>query len=419
MPQHRSIPKYRKHWSKDQGVADVYRHDGTRTKIYFDGPFNSPESRAQYMKLLATLHANGGTLPAPIVHRDPDSVTVDHLTAEFLVKRVHPYYRHPDGSPKMEAGHFARCLKPLTRMFGTLPAKEFDAACLEAYRTALITGSWMTAEEIKDSRRRSRPTTQSRRTVNRNIGRVIACFRWGVVRRFVPAVVVESLKCLEPLRTGDPTVRGHRVVDAVDPEIVEKCLPYLPPHVAGIVQVLRNTGARVGEICNMRNGDIDRRTAAWVYRPRSHKNSHRGLNRVICFGPRTQLILRRFISDNPEAFVFSPKVQHELLMKAKREKRKSKVTPSQIDRSKPSPIHQPGEKFDHRAVAHAIRRACRKADAPHWHVHQLRHLWSKERMRDSGPEGARASLGHATVTMTAAYAERDLAHAADIALKFG
>jgi integrase len=193
----------------------------------------------------------------------------------------------------------------------------------------------------------------------------------------------------------------------------------MPPVAADLVRVVLLTGARIGEICTMRNGDVDRSGSIWVYRPRSHKNQHRGHTREICCGPRAQLVLRRHLKDDPEAFVFSPREQAELIRQAKRDARKTPVQPSQVDRSMANARRKPGERFNHNSVGVAIRRACRRAGVEAWHVHQLRHLAAQEITRELGAEAARAALGHRSVQMSAHYAGVDRKHAAEVAARVG
>jgi integrase len=74
-----------------------------------------------------------------------------------------------------------------------------------------------------------------------------------------------------------------------------------------MVEVQRLTGARPGEICAMRAGDIDCAGTVWVYAPASHKTAHHGHKRIICIGPRAQEIIKPFLLNlDPTAHVFRP-----------------------------------------------------------------------------------------------------------------
>lgn len=72
----------------------------------------------------------------------------------------------------------------------------------------------------------------------------------------------------------------------------------------------------------------------------------------------------------------------------------------------------PGRSKGHLAAssyAHAVARACVACGAEHWHPHQLRHTFAT-RLRAAGArvEDVQAALGHAALSTTEVYAERDL-----------
>jgi integrase len=102
-----------------------------------------------------------------------------------------------------------------------------------------------------------------------------------------------------------------------------------------------------------------------------------------------------------------------------RERRKSKVQPSQVDRSIDNPKVKPGAVYNVDAYRRAITRACEGAGIKHWHPNQLRHLAATNLRREFGLEVARAVLGHSTVAMTEVYAEMDAAKAREAMAKRG
>jgi hypothetical protein len=51
----------------------------------------------------------------------------------------------------------------------------------------------------------------------------------------------------------------------------------------------------MAEAMQVRAADLDANGAVWTYRPRRHKNQHRGLERVIFVGPRAQEVLLPFL----------------------------------------------------------------------------------------------------------------------------
>jgi integrase len=140
-------------------------------------------------------------------------------------------------------------------------------------------------------------------------------------------------------------IRETEPVTPVDPAVVEATPLYLPPYVADMVRVQLLTGARPGEVGAMCVRDLDMPGAVWSYRPEGHKNAWRSHDRAIAIGPTAQAILRRYITPRLDARLFSPKVQDALIKAQKRAARKTKVQPSQQDRSKPRAGRKPRDFF--------------------------------------------------------------------------
>ena len=81
MPRRNHTPKYRLH--KQCGQAIVTLPDGQGGRRDFTlGEFGSPESRAEYTRLLAEWEANSRRLPEPPQPSQAD-VTVSELLADF------------------------------------------------------------------------------------------------------------------------------------------------------------------------------------------------------------------------------------------------------------------------------------------------------------------------------------------------
>ena len=115
--------------------------------------------------------------------------------------------------------------------------------------------------------------------------------------------------------------------------------------------------------------------------------------------------------------------------------RKSKVQPSQYDRSKKKPKVKPGERYTRNSYLYAVHRACDKAfPAPNglnetelkqwrkqhrWGPNRVRHTTGTDVRRRYGVEAAQLVLGHARADVTQIYAERDLEQAANIMREIG
>lgn len=412
------VPAYRLHKS-GKAIIEVYTDSGRRTAIMLPGPYGSEESRAEYARVLAILATNNGQLPTPKSNLQAGDATISELVLRFFDEKVAVDYLDAYGKPTSEAVCYRQALKPLVRLFGSTNAREFDAAALGMVRQSMLSGSWMNDQERALILKRRQPLGWARSNTNKAISRVRSLFRWAHLQKLIDSNVVTSLECLPPLKPGRGGARESEPVVPVDPNVVELTLPHLGPVTADMVRVQLLIACRPGELCDMRNGDIDRSGPAWIFSPRTHKNLHRGHKRTIAIGPQAQLILQRWLKDDPGAFVFSPAEQDEILKSLKRGKRKSKVPPSQFDRSKPTATRKPKNQFTTTSYNRAIRRACERAGIDYWHAHQLRHTAALLIEREFGAEGARAVLGHRTINMTLHYSGVDVSRASEIARMMG
>jgi integrase len=102
-----------------------------------------------------------------------------------------------------------------------------------------------------------------------------------------------------------------------------------------------------------------------------------------------------------------------------RANRKTKVQPSQVDRSKRHPKRKPGLRYVTGSYAYAIRRACEKAEIEAWSPNRLRHTTATALRSKFGIEASRTVLGHASPATTLIYAERDLQLAASVMQQVG
>ena len=125
---------------------------------------------------------------------------------------------------------------------------------------------------------------------------------------------------------------------------------------------------------------IDRTEAVWVYRPEKHKTSYRGYDRAVPLGPKCCQLLQGFLKLDPDAPLFSPQQAQVERNELKRQKRKSKVQPSQMSRAKRFPEKRAGVWYSpcsyHAALRYAMKKAMKAGllkREEFWHPHQLRH----------------------------------------------
>jgi integrase len=179
-----------------------------------------------------------------------------------------------------------------------------------------------------------------------------------------------------------------------------------------MIQLQLLTGARPGEIVQLRACDLDTSDDIWVTRPELHKLAYRGIERAIFFGVKAQALLREFMSTKGvHEYLFSPadaaREQHEDSPTHRRpgQKETSRTTKRRL-----------GERYTTKSYRQAIVRACEKVkdtDAGKsiklvtWTPNQLRHNAATAIRREFGLEAARQVLGHTKADTTQIYAERD------------
>ncbi len=374
------VPKYRRHKPTGQAVVTLGGRD------HYLGRHGTAASREKYARLVAEWLERGRQVPAPAAEAAgvaAGPTTVNEVILAYL-RHCLDYYKD---SPA-ERDRVRLAMRPLRALYGRSAAAAFGPLALKA----------VMAEMAK---------TLARRTANQRAGVVKRLFRWAVGNELVPAGVYEALRAVEGLKRGRSAARETPPVRPVPDADVEATLPFVNPHVGGMVRFQRLTGARSGEVCIMRAADIDRTGPVWVYRPRQHKTAHRGRERVIFIGPKAQAVLAPFLATAGTTHVFSPARMTEERRVELRKNRRSKVTPSQVSRKKPGARRKPGERYGPRSYCHAVGKGCERAGVPHWHPHQLRHAAATELRREFGVEAARVVLGHRTAFTTEIYAEAD------------
>ena len=408
-----TVPLYQLH-SSGRARVRTYDASGKRIEIILPGEYGSDESKAEYARVIAQLASGKNTLPAAMTGND---LTVAELVLRFM-EHSRTYYVDPaTKKPTSEQTAIKEACRPLCRLFGSVPVAEFDSVRLEAVQHAMATDATLTAEERQ--KKYGRPVGMARTTINRHIERIKRMFRWGCAKKIVPTEVVVNLSTVTSLKAGRTTARETEIVKPIDPATVELTLPHMAPTPADMVRLMLLSGCRVGELCRLKGCELDRSGAEWVYAPDRHKTTHRGHVRNIVFGPQAMLILRKYLKADPDAFLFSPAEQDRIIKEQKRAARKSRVQPSQQDRSKPNATRKPGECYKPQGVNRAIARACARAGIEPWHTHQLRHSAALNILREFGPEAARSVLGHRTLNMTLHYAGIDLEKAKEVAKRIG
>src|SRR5271157_4161228 len=235
-------PAYRHHKPSNQAVVTLDGRD-----IYL-GRYGSPQSRAEFDRLLAEWLANGRRLPVPVVGSD---LTVNELVLAYLGHADTYYVKN--GKLTVEPGNIRLAVRPLRRLYGHTQAREFGPVALKAVRAAMVEGDICRSE------------------INRRIGRIVRIFKWAVSEELVPPSVHQALQTVPGLRRGRADVRESEPVKPVADLFVDAIKPYVSHQVWAMVELQRLSGMRPGEVCMMRSCDLDTSSRVWTYTPESHK----------------------------------------------------------------------------------------------------------------------------------------------------
>jgi integrase len=398
MPRPRNpVPTYRLHRQSGQAVITLRLPDGSRKDVLL-GPYGSDASKAEYERVLAEWRAAGGRAAGRAAA--PTGLTVNELILAYW-RHAEQHYRHPDGSPTSELDCLRAALRPFRALYGHTPAAAFGPLALKAVRERMVTSGWC------------------RNLVNKHVGRVKRVIRWAVSEELLPPSAYHALQAVAGLARGRTAARETEPVKPVPAAFVNAVLPLVLPPVRAMIELQRLTGMRPGEVCAMRPRDLDTSGAVWLYRPPRHKTAWRGRERIVALGPRAQAVVRRFLTLDTSAHLFSPRRALAERAERMRAARKRRVQPSQRDRRRRAPKRPPRDHYDAVSYQTAIRRACRKAGVPAWGSNRLRHNHGTEVRRRFGLEAAQVALGHAAADVTQVYAERDLALAERVAAEIG
>ena len=335
-------------------------------------------------------------------HEEGGQVYLAEL-ARVYIDYAKTYYQK-NGRVTREAEMVEEVWKFACHHYGLTPVDKFGPVLLKDLRELMI--------DEKD---------WVRRHINKQVGRLVRGFAYGVEEEIVSAQTHQALKVVRGLKKGRCRARENLLVQPVPDDVVEATLEYLTPVAADMVRFQRLTGARPGETCSIRPCDVDRTNDTWKYTPDEHKTEHHEKERTIFIGPKAQDILRPYLLRGAKSFCFSPKESERLMREARAAKRR---TPGgQGNRPgtniRNNPKRKPGDCYTTGSYRRAIQRAAKKAGQPRWAPNQLRHSAATEIRKNYGLEASQVVLGHSAADVTQIYAERDHALAARVAQEVG
>jgi len=434
-------PKYRRQRKRDGRDVAFVVLSGQRVYL---GEYDTPESRAEYHRLLAEWQAGGCCLPVPA-----DELTVVELAADFM-RHARSYYRLPSGKSSSEVYSYKVALRPLLDLYGNKPAAEVGPLALKAVRQ-----KWIDAG-------------LSRTHINSQARRIKSVFRWGVENEKVPANVLHALQAVSGLRRGRSDARETEPIRPVAEAMIQAVEPHVSRQVWAMIQLQLLTGMRPGEAVAMRGGDLDASGETWTYTPAHHKTQHHGHSRTVYIGPKAQAVLQPFLKTDLSSPLFQPADAEAERLEAMHANRKTPLGHGNRPGSNRTrkPQRTPGESYTVGSYRRAIDRACDKAFPPpdelarlyvpakgrkrrstrketvaewrarlgdekwaelrqwrkdhRWHPNQLRHNAASNLRREYGIDLAQTILGHRLgSTITEIYAEANIEKARQVMAKIG
>jgi integrase len=378
-------PSYRHHKGSDQGFVEL---DGRR--IYL-GKWGLPETEQRYHRTVAEWIANGRHVAIP-----PEDITVKEMIARYWTHCT-AVYVSPDGAPTPYLEEDIKlALAPLRRLYGDVNAVDFGPKALR-----VLQEQWANQALACTS-------------VNRRVRAIRRAFRWAAAHEIIPVMVAHGLDMVEGVKAGTSGARESKHIGPVSDEHVDAIRDFVSPVVWGLIQLQRLTGARSGELIELRPCDVDRSGGVWMATLERHKTAHHGHTRVLHFGPQAQAILRPYLLRPADAYMFDP--HDAVAWRASRfpthRRSNQKADPNESDRTV-------NHCYTVDSYRRAIARACIEANVPDWHPHQLRHSLATRVRAEYGLEAAQVVLGHARANITQVYAEANQAKAAEVAAKIG
>lgn len=378
--QQTKVPSLRVHKASGRAFVEL-----NHRRIYL-GPHGEPETQERYHATIAEWIANGRRLPV-----DPNQVTVTEVCLAYW-EHAQEYYR---GS-KRTLDNIRTVIRDVRELYGRQPAMAFGPLALKAVRR-----KWVDKK-------------LARRTVNSYTGDVKRIFKWAASNEMIPPSTFHGLQTVDGLRKGRSMAKETGPVLPVPEKHINAVKGHVPRQVWALIQLQVLTGARPGELLTLKRADIDTSGTVWLAKVDNHKTSYLDQSRTLYFGPKAQAVLRDFLVRPNDAYLFSPReAEAERHARAESHRR-----PNQ----KPNPpksTRTVGNHFTTDSYRHAIERGCKKARAPKWTPHRLRHNAATFIRREFGLEAAQVILGHSRADITQVYAERDEAKAIEVIAEVG
>ena len=347
------IPSYRLHKPSGRAVVTVNGRD------FYLGPYGSAESRQAYGNLIAK-QASGISLDPSKPGGDPSGLDVNELVLAFLRHAKTHYQKNGEVTDEYDCVKSAAA--PLVHLYGDTASKDFGPLALKAVRERMIGLAWF------------------RWYINKSVQRIRRIFRFGVENELIEPAVLQRLEAVAPLLEGRTDAVELAPRAAVPQDRIDAVRAHVNERTRDMIDLALLTGARPGELVALTGAMLDRRGDVWTATLADHKMLHMGRKRVLAFGPRALLILRKYLKADPGLRLF--------------------------------PIARA-------TFSNNIKAACDRLGITRFTGHWLRHNAATEIRKSSGLDAAQVVLGHSRADTTQIYAHLDSTRLLEIARLHG
>jgi hypothetical protein len=178
------VPAYRHHKQSGQAIVTLPTGLGQRRDVLL-GAYGSPESRKEYLPVVAEWEANGRRLPQPAATSD---LTVNELLLAYW-KHARAYYGWGKQPQRGDKASLKAALRVVRKLYGPTHARDFGPLALKAFRARMIRKNW------------------ARTYINSQVDRVRRMFRWAAEEELLPGSVHDNLAKVASLRKGKRKAR--------------------------------------------------------------------------------------------------------------------------------------------------------------------------------------------------------------------
>lgn len=203
-------------------------------------------------------------------------VTLACLRDRYL-EHARGYYRRRDRSPSREHYNLQAALNRFTSFAGDAS----DPTRINRHQVR----AWLDQLAAEDL---------SREYINQCLSRLRRFVRWCADLDLLPISCDAELRLVKPLRPFRSPAKEPQPRRAIEDQDLAALLPHLPRWARDVVQLLRLSGARPGELLELTNAEVHTDPRAPRLTPLQHKTAHHNKSRVIPLCPDALAIIDRW-----------------------------------------------------------------------------------------------------------------------------